>query len=216
MRRFLKILLILLLLPAAVLLFLIMYATVTDYRPGEKVIVFQSDGSQDTLSDTVVYKMLIWNIGYGGLDSQMDFFYDGGKKVRTPESRLYQNMDNIEDFLTATGSVDFALFQEIDIAAKRSYHVNEVQRFSDLFAGYSAYIGINYDVFFVPVPFSNPMGSVNSGLLSLSYLKPQEVSRFSFPGHYGWPKRLFMLDRCFLVMRFPVSDGKAASGGQYA
>jgi len=208
MKRFLKILLILVLFPAAVLLFLILYATVTDYRPDEKEIVFQSNGTRDTLSDTAIYKLLIWNIGYGGLDSQMDFFYDGGKKVRTPESQLNQNLDNIEGFLAATDSVDFALFQEIDISGKRSYHVNEVQRFADLFAGYSAIFGKNYDVFFVPIPFSNPMGSVHSGLLSLSHLSPLEVSRFSFPGQYAWPKRLFMLDRCFLVMRYPVSDGK--------
>jgi endonuclease/exonuclease/phosphatase family metal-dependent hydrolase len=208
MKRFLKILLILVLFPAAVLLILILYATITEYRPGEKEIVYQSEGSQDTLSDTAVYKLLIWNIGYGGLDSQMDFFYDGGKKVRTPENKLNQNLEHIEDFLAATDSIDFALFQEIDISGKRSYHVNEVQRFSDLFSGYSSYFGKNYDVFFVPVPFSNPMGSVHSGVLSLSHWHPLEVSRFSFPGQYAWPKRLFMLDRCFLVMRYPVTDGK--------
>jgi len=28
------------------------------------------------------------------------------------------------------------------------------------------------------------------------------------PGQYAWPKQLFMLDRCFLVMRIPVNNGK--------
>jgi endonuclease/exonuclease/phosphatase family metal-dependent hydrolase len=52
------------------------------------------------------------------------------------------------------------------------------------------------------------MGSVNSGILSFSRYSPSEVTRISFPGEYSWPKQLFMLDRCFLVMRFPLSGGK--------
>jgi endonuclease/exonuclease/phosphatase family metal-dependent hydrolase len=32
--------------------------------------------------------------------------------------------------------------------------------------------------------------------------------RYAFPGKYGFPKQLFMLDRCFLVNRYPLSNGK--------
>jgi hypothetical protein len=34
------------------------------------------------------------------------------------------------------------------------------------------------------------------------------INLLMLPGQYSWPKRLFMLDRCLLVMRFPVSDSK--------
>ena len=51
------------------------------------------------------------------------------------------------------------------------------------------------------------MGKVESGLLSLSKYSASAVSRHSFPGNYSWPTKLFMLDRCFLVNRFPVSGG---------
>ena len=105
-------------------------------------------------------------------------------------------------------SVDFILLQEVDISSKRSYHRNEVKRFSDDLSNNHAFYGKNYDVFFVPLPFTNPMGSVNSGVLSFSRYNPSEVTRISFPGQYSWPKRLFMLDRCFLVMRFPLPGGK--------
>jgi exonuclease III len=37
---------------------------------------------------------------------------------------------------------------------------------------------------------------------------PSKVIRYSFPGKYAFPKGLFMLDRCFLVKRFPVENGK--------
>ena len=51
------------------------------------------------------------------------------------------------------------------------------------------------------------MGQVESGLLSLTKHTPSTVDRYSFPGNYAWPMSLFMLDRCFLVERHPVSDG---------
>jgi endonuclease/exonuclease/phosphatase family metal-dependent hydrolase len=208
MKRFLKILLFIVLLPCAILVFLILYATVTDYRPEQKEVVFKNGEIADTLSLSKTYSLLIWNIGYAGLDRQMDFFYDGGKKVRTTKDQLLKNIDSIDKFITGMDSVDFKLLQEVDISGKRSYHQDEVKRLSDDLSSYHAYYGKNYDVFFVPVPFTNPMGSVNSGVLSFSRFSPSEVTRISFPGQYSWPKRLFMLDRCFLVMRFPVSGGK--------
>ena len=51
------------------------------------------------------------------------------------------------------------------------------------------------------------MGRVESGLMTLSRYAPSEVARYSFPGNYSWPTRLFMLDRCFLVNRYPVENG---------
>jgi endonuclease/exonuclease/phosphatase family metal-dependent hydrolase len=70
------------------------------------------------------------------------------------------------------------------------------------------YFGMNYRVFFVPVPLSEPMGKVESGLMTLSMHTPLTVERYSFPGNYAWPMKLFMLDRCFLVNRYPVSNNK--------
>jgi endonuclease/exonuclease/phosphatase family metal-dependent hydrolase len=208
MKRFLKILLPIVLLPCVILIILILYASITDYRPAQMEVVFSSDGKADTLPFSKTYNLLIWNIGYAGLDEQMDFFYDGGKRVRTTKDQLNQNINCIEKFITGLDSVDFKLLQEVDISSRRSYHRNEVKLFSDVLSNDYVFYGKNYDVFFVPVPFANPMGSVNSGVLSFSRYNPSEVTRISFPGQYSWPKRLFMLDRCFLVMRFPLSGGK--------
>lgn len=208
MKRIFKILLFIILLPCVILILLILYATITDYKPAELTSVYQSDGMNDTLSHAKKYSLLIWNIGYAGLDKQMDFFYDGGKRVRTTKDQLDQNISCIEKFIMDADTVDFKLFQEVDISSKRSYHRNEVKRLTENLSNDHVFYGKNYDVFFVPVPFTNPMGSVNSGVLSFSRYKPSEVIRISFPGQYSWPKRLFMLDRCFLVMRFPLAGGK--------
>jgi endonuclease/exonuclease/phosphatase family metal-dependent hydrolase len=208
MKPLLKIVLIIVLLPCLILGLVILYATITDYKPGEKELIYQSNTEADTLSSLKTYSLLIWNIGYAGLDKQMDFFYDGGKKVRTSKDQLDENIRCIEKFITSVDSFDFKLLQEVDISSRRSFHRNEVKRFSDDLHTDQAFFGKNYDVFFVPLPFTNPMGSVNSGILSFSRFNPSEVTRISFPGQYTWPKRLFMLDRCFLVMRFNLSGGK--------
>jgi endonuclease/exonuclease/phosphatase family metal-dependent hydrolase len=52
------------------------------------------------------------------------------------------------------------------------------------------------------------MGKVLSGLTTFSRYIPTSSVRYSFPGEYGFPKQLFMLDRCFLVNRYPLTGGK--------
>jgi endonuclease/exonuclease/phosphatase family metal-dependent hydrolase len=52
------------------------------------------------------------------------------------------------------------------------------------------------------------MGSVLSGIATFSKIKPASATRYAFPGEYGFPKQLFMLDRCFLVTRYPTTNGK--------
>lgn len=207
MSKILKYLLLILLIPVGILAIIILYATITDFRPSEKEII-SSGNVRPVLNDSSSVSLLIWNIGYAGLDKEMDFFYDGGEKVRSPENNVIKNLTEIRSFLRSNDSVDFILLQEIDVRSKRSYKVNQVMQIADDLDEHKVFFGSNYDVFFVPVPFNNPMGSVNSGVASFTGYTPSGVERYSFPGQYGWPKRLFMLDRCFLVMHFPVDNGK--------
>lgn len=58
------------------------------------------------------------------------------------------------------------------------------------------------------MPFFEPMGKVKSGLASYSTPVPSEVTRQAFPGNFSWPKGVFMLDRCYMVMRIPLENGK--------
>jgi endonuclease/exonuclease/phosphatase family metal-dependent hydrolase len=95
----------------------------------------------------------------------------------------------------------------VDRHSKRSYHFDQENIIESHFPGYNAYFGLNYNVSFVPVPLKSPMGKVESGLMTLTRHPPSGVTRHSFPGNYSWPVRLFMLDRCFLVNRYPVEGG---------
>ena len=65
----------------------------------------------------------------------------------------------------------------------------------------------NYDVPFVPVPFTNPMGHAKSGLLAASKYSFTKATRYAFPLIASWPERLFLLHRCYALLRFPLESG---------
>lgn len=207
LRKILKTLLIVLSVLVAGFGVLIAYAMISDYKPDEMTIVSSSE-RPDRLNDTAEISFLTWNIGYCALDGEMDFFYDGGTKVFTPEETYVKNLSSVKEFLEDNDTIDFIFIQEIDKKSKRSYRYNQYDTLSLMLADYHPFFGKNYDVFFVPVPPSSPMGKVLSGLAVFSRLQPSSSVRYSFPGQYGFPKQLFMLDRCFLVNRYPMESGK--------
>lgn len=182
------------------------YATLDNYTPPPEEVVFTRE-QQDPLSDSV-FSMVTWNIGYAGLDSSMDFFYDGGEKVRPGKEEVKRNLENIMQTLEKFQGYDFILLQEVDKKSKRSYRTNMAELITKSFSKSHSSFGKNYDVAFVPVPPTEPMGKVVSGLQTLSGHPPAEVVRHSFPGNYAWPTSLFMLDRCFMVNRYPLTNGK--------
>ena len=186
---------------------IIVYAIISDYKPKEKEIVTTSV-KPEILNDSMELSLLTWNIGYCGMDKGMDFFYDGGTRVFTPEATCTNNLLEINKFLKQNDSTDFILLQEVDKDSKRSYHINEFDSLKNSLKAYFPSFARNYDVFFVPVPPVTPMGKVLSGLTIFSKYQPISSVRYSFPGEYGFPKQLFMLDRCFLVNRYPLSNGK--------
>jgi len=186
---------------------LILYAIVSDYKPDEKELLSQPE-NPSVLKDSSVYTLLTWNIGYAGLDKGMDFFKDGGTKVITPEDNFRENNSAIADFLMDNNTVDFILLQEIDRKSKRSYHTDQYLELSEKLPGHIPFFAKNYDVFFVPVPPSNPMGKVESGIAAYSKYTPVSSARYSLPGDFGFPTQLFYLDRCFMVSRYRIENGK--------
>ena len=205
--KFLRLFLYLLLALVGAFILFLAYATVDDFRP-EEIINQSFEEHPPVIPDSAALDLLIWNIGYAGLDASMDFFYDGGDRMRPTEEGSGENLEGIKTTLARFNGYDFILLQEVDKDSKRSYHIDQIAAIGQGFPGYTTHFGINYNVFFVPIPLAEPMGKVASGLLSLSGHEPAAVDRYSFPGNYAWPMKLFMLDRCFLVQRHPVKNGK--------
>jgi endonuclease/exonuclease/phosphatase family metal-dependent hydrolase len=183
------------------------YSTLTDYKPAPEELVFSNPDSE-TLPDSLVLDLMSWNIGYAGLSSEMDFFYDGGKNVRPPREKVEENVHAILKEIKDQDTMNFILLQEVDFKSKRSYRINESDSLLAWMKDYKMFIGRNYDVTFVPVPPKAPMGHVESGIVTLSRYTPASVKRYAFPVNFSWPTRLFMLDRCFLVSRFNLNNGK--------
>lgn len=207
MKRILKILGILIGIIAFAFIALLVFATATKYIPHERDTVFQTrDFSK--LPDSLTINMLTWNIGYCGLGKDMDFFYDGGTHMRCSRENTINNMNAIGKFLKQNDSIDFYNIQEIDKNSHRTYSINEYDSVSNLLKGFKAFFGKNYDVKYVPVPWTEPMGKVLSGIATFAKYVPVSSVRVYYPSKFSWPTYLFMLDRCFLVNRYPLQNGK--------
>ncbi|MDR1340692.1 MAG: hypothetical protein LBK58_11670 [Prevotellaceae bacterium] len=189
---------------SACLLFILLIS-LTGYKPDRETVLTDMPGAAALDIDTL--EILTWNTGYAGLDSGMDFFYDGGSKTRTGKAAALENLEAIAS-LVARNSADFVFLQEVDRASSRSYKIDMLSEIANRKPLYAAFYGINYSVFFVPVPIASPMGKVESGILTLSRHIPLQSIRYAYPPGQSWLKNLFLLDRCFLMCRYPLKNGR--------
>jgi len=192
------------------------HGTTTDFQPpDESPVDVLQEGPVDTIRDSVL-TFISWNVGYGGLGAESDFFYDSGAllsrghMVRSPRELVEKNVDGLEQFMLQTKS-DFFLLQEVDRDSKRSYYVDMLDSAHSEVPEFYAGFAVNYHVQRMPLPLLEPWrvyGKVRSGLGTISRFTPVESTRYQLPGSYGWPTRIFQLDRCVAMHRYPVSDGK--------
>lgn len=206
LRKFLKAVIVIIVSLWVIFFGIILYAVISDYKPDEKTVI-EEHGSAGILNDST-FSVLTWNIGYCGLSEEMDFFYDGGSGVRTSRDVFNRNFSAVNDFLKSNDTLDFFLLQEVDRKSKRSYRTDQHAVIEDYLGLPSAQFAINYDVSFVPVPVRSPMGKVFGGISIFGKNHPSSSVRYAFPGTYGFPNQLFQLDRCFLVNRYPLQNGK--------
>ena len=194
---------------------ILLYGTLTDWKPeAEEALtpVASAALAPSVIRDSVL-SFITWNVGYGGLGAEDDFFYNRGDffwtelgRARSPRERVDRYVGGQRLTLSNTRS-DFFLLQEIDVASRRSYYTNQVDTALAARPGYTAYYAPNYRNDHVPIPLLQPWdhyGAVESGLLSLSRYVPDSASRISLPGEFPWPKRVFQLDRCVLRQVFPT------------
>jgi hypothetical protein len=120
----------------------LLYSTVNDFSPPEVEDVAVQN-AQIAIPDSTI-SLLIWNIGYGGLGQESDFFYDGGTTVRMSYELTEKNLSGIEATLAGLDTVDIVLLQEVDTLAKRSWWFNEYDRLRKVFPNHSAAFTLNY------------------------------------------------------------------------
>ncbi len=176
---------------------IIIHAQINEFDPDEKTILKQPK-AETAGYDRKHFDFVSWNIGYGGLGKEMDFFYDEGEKVRPEPAEFEGYIRGIYQKISSFRPVDFYLLQEVDINSRRSYFSNEKFSIEKLLEEYESFFAVNYHVKFVPLPFTKPMGRVQSGIQLLCKAPPHSVEKIYYPSSYSWPYRLFMLDRAYI------------------
>ena len=186
---------------ALAVLALVAVLSATEYRPAQQepaqaAYAGGAGGAPRTLS------VVTWNIGYGGLGRESDFFMDGGSQVHPLGRQIVEkNLAGIAAQLDALDA-DVVFLQEVDAGARRSFGIDE----RALLAGpdTDAYYAPNYRCLFVPFPLP-PIGRVDSGLLTVTKAHADQAQREALPCPFAWPVRTANLKRCLLVSRVPVA-----------
>jgi len=187
---------------------LIFYLQFTEYTPAPIEMVSASGKALPLANDKTDFSFLSWNLGYAGLGCEMDFFYDGGKRVRPEKARMDGYLNGICSTLASFDTLDFIFVQEIDRKSKRTYHLDQQKKLDSLLSKYCSVFALNYKVAYIPLPAREPIGEVESGLSTFSKYLPESNERHAYEAFFYCPKKLMFLKRCFLSSSFTVLGGK--------
>ena len=151
--------------------------------------------------------LLTWNTGYGALDERQDCYWDGGKGVYGESKEVVQ--ENIDALKSKIKELDPDIFflQELDVDSKRSYNINELTSFKEVFTEdkYDESFAENFKAGLVPLPLYQMTGKVDAGIATFSKFDINNSERIQLPIPFSWPMNLFNLKRCLLVNRMAIS-----------
>ena len=183
------------------------YHKIPDNQELQVEEISQNTEAGNELTTEKNYSALTYNIGFGAYTPDFSFFMDGGK------SSWAKSKDSVKETIKGAGELvaskdpDFALVQEIDLDATRSYHVNEYSILKENIPAYNCVFAQNYDSAFLFYPFTQPHGKSKAGLALFSKYPITGSLRRSFPISTSFTK-FFDLDRCYSISRVPVDNGK--------
>ncbi|MFR0524821.1 endonuclease/exonuclease/phosphatase family protein [Ligilactobacillus salivarius] len=190
------------------------YYRIKDYQ---SLPIKQKLTHPNKLQANTTYSAATYNAGFGAYNQKFSFFMDTGKmKDGTKTQGKYGKAENEAAVLQNTNgeintikkiNADFMLFQEIDVDSSRSYHVNQVKKMSQNFANYEEIFANNFHSPYLLYPLNDPHGEVQSGLLSLSKYPVEQATRRKYPVSTSFITKFTDLDRCFTVMKIPVTNG---------
>ena len=186
---------------------LLVFLSITEYKPEDTEPIALSGEASATLKTDTTLTVMTWNIGYGALGDNADFFMDGGKMVDTAtQERVEANLLGMREVIVDQNP-DLLLLQETDRSSKRSHHIDECEYFAQNLSRYEWGFANNFKVSFLPYPIP-PIGKVDSGIATFSKYSIEEAQRLSLPNPFSWPMRMANLKRCLLVSRIPIEGSE--------
>ena len=167
-----------------------------------------TDSPSRTMDTGTPYSVLSWNVGFGACSEDFSFFMDGGKNSRArSEQEVLTNLSAVTG-LVRRESPDLILFQEVDVDATRSHHVNEAELLSSSIGGYGRVEAVNCDSPYLMYPLLRPQGKTLSELLTMTSFEAESAARRSLPLEDGLRKLKDDIDRCYSVTDIPVKNGR--------
>ena len=125
MKKILKVLLILVLIVIAAAVLLFGWLTAAEYRPApveDAEVLRTGENASLAVGDSVT--VLSWNVGYGGLGKDSDFFMDGGKDSRSADRETVgRYLEGIHRTIVDQDP-DLVLLQEVDTDSSRTYGID--------------------------------------------------------------------------------------------
>ncbi len=184
---------------------LVAYLCVTEFdpEPRQAVTRYQVAEASSALQAGQEVTVFSWNIGYGGLGEESDFFMDGGKMVDPPSQQaLEKNMAGILDYISSQPA-DAWLLQEVDVNSARTVNMDQFAALQENWNGSSGF-AYNFKCPFVPIPLP-PMGRIESGIATLTAeATSADMQRISLPCPFPWPIRAAQIKRCLMTTRLPI------------
>lgn len=215
-KRLLQVFISLITLVALVVGIYVIYLTSQYYRIEDNMNY--TDNINQVVEDQVklhnTYTITTYNIGFGAYNHDFSFFMDSGKMKDGEEvsgtgskaKSLDVVLENTETAVSIVNDVkpDFMFFQEVDKAATRSHNVNQYQTLCDKFQDKNSIYISNFHSGFLFYPLLDPHGKVESGIVTMSNKKIDNVIRHKLEIDESFPTKFFDLDRCFSASYLPI------------
>ena len=162
------------------------------------------------------YTITTFNIGFGAYSQGYSFFMDegafkSGEKTKGENSRalseedVKNNTQGALKLLASKAASDFYFFQEVDTDSSRSYYIDQAKIISDTYAStHSSSFASNFHTGQLFYPLNQPIGKINSGIMTLSRYSVSYSIRRSLPVSTNFVEKFFDLDRCFMVTKVPI------------
>lgn len=217
LKIFLRILIIVLLIPILVIGIYLIYVLVSYHRIGDKTLEITSSYTYSEVELNKELSLTSYNIGFGAYSPDYTFFLDSGyDKDGNVTTGTYGKGISYEDVLKNTnGSIntlkelnsDFYLIQEVDEDSDRAYHINQKEAILEALNGYDSTYAINFDSAYLFYPFNDPHGKSKAGLETFSKYQINNAERKEYTIATDFSK-FFDLDRCFSVHEISVENDK--------
>mgnify|MGYP000255444508 CR=1 FL=1 len=196
----------------------VIYMQANYYRIKDRTVLAVENNQQEAVAAGTAYTVTTYNIGFGAYEPEYTFFMDTGemKNGEKTQGERARAIDAEHVLRNTEGSADLlrALDSDFYFVQRRTWTLPEVtmwtrrQCWANAFDDYGYIYCSAFHSPYLLYPLTEPHGSVESGLVTLSRYAVTESVRRQLPVSESFITKFTDLDRCFVVNRIPVDNGR--------